>query len=368
MRVAAVISEEGVEETAGIPVSTIGRTREGKPHRRVNAHRGLIQHAEKVWRLFRLIHIFRPDVVHLHGALGKLDSLYFGLARFLGARIAYTVHDMKPSRWLDAFNRLRYRAADLIIVHSSNTTTKLTDYYGVAQSRIREIPHASPLPLTQGGALSREMASAAIGLPAGARAVLFFGDIAPRKGLDLLIDAHEQLCREHSQTYLIIAGRPRSDFHVYWQRIEQRGLSGRVIADLRYVPFDRMRIYFSAADVVALPYREAYQSHVLQWAYAFGRPIVATDVGGLREAVMADGTGLIAERDSEGLARAISALLSDGRLAQEMGDRALRLAQTKYSWEAVSEMLEGSYRGLVAGDGDRGKDATHSVKSSAKGD
>ena len=366
VRMAAVFPYEVLEGAEEIPVSIVGRRRDGAPNRPWYAYRRLLEHSEKILGLLRIIREFHPTVVHMHGILGSLDFVYFRLIRLLGARVVYTAHDLSPSYRFDVFNRLRYRAADLMVVHSSNSVDRLRDY-GVEKSKIVEIPHASLFPIARDVALPREVAKASLALPPGARVVLFFGRIEPRKGLDLLIDAHADLCREHSSVYLIIAGKPSKGFATHRERIAEDGLSGRVILDLRYVPFERMRTYFSAADVVALPYRTIYQSHVLQWAYAFGRPVVVTDVGGLREAVAADGTGLIVGEEDRGeLARAILTLLSDESLARAMGDRALHLTRTKYSWEAVSEMLEGSYRSLLAGDSDTRMAAVHSVKGSAQ--
>lgn len=338
---------EGVEE---IPVSIIGRRREGKPSRPWSVYKRVCEHAENLQGLVRVVQEFHPEVVHLHPGFGRLDFIYVRLIKFLGARVAYTAHDPYEaswSHWRNVLNRFLYRALDLIVVHSSNSIPRLTDYYRIEKSKILELPHPSHSLLAL-GALPREVARASLGLPAGACAVLFFGSIVPRKGLDVLIDVHAKLCREHSHVYLIIAGDPHGDFTPYRDRIVEHGLTGRVILDLRYVPFDRAGVYFCAADVVALPYRGAYQSGVLQWAYAFGRPVVVTDVGGLSEAVAADGTGLIAGKgDRDGLARAILTLLSDADLARTMGDRALQMTRTKYSWEAVSEKLEAKYRELI---------------------
>jgi glycosyltransferase involved in cell wall biosynthesis len=162
---------------------------------------------------------------------------------------------------------------------------------------------------------------------------------------------------------LIVAGEPGEAFGHYIQKIEELSLSSQVILDLRYIPFDRVKVYFSAADVVVLPYRRIYQSGVLQLAYAFGRPVVVTDIGGISEAVEADGTGLISAPDAESLAHAILRLLTDKELASSMGEQGLLVARTRYSWEAVSERVISTYRNLLglssigAGEGDREPEA-----------
>jgi glycosyltransferase involved in cell wall biosynthesis len=324
----------------------MGRGADGRSEKLWRAHRRVLDHARKIGTLVHSIGEFRPHIVHLHGPLGKLDFSYYRLLKRHGARVVYTAYDLTPAVRLDSFNRMRYRAADLILVHSLNSIADLRNY-GVEESRIVQIPHVSLSPLARNGMLPREEAKASLGLPSGARVLLFFGRIEPRKGLDLLIDAHARLIREHSQIYLIIAGEPSGEFTGYRKRIVESGVSERVILDLRYIPFDRMKVYFSAADAVVLPYRRIYQSGVLQLAYAFGRPVVVTDIGGIREAVAADGTGVIAAPDAEALARAILRLLTDQELARAMGDQGLLVARTKYSWEAVSEKVIRIYRELL---------------------
>ncbi len=350
----AIFSYEEVAGVEEVPVSVIGRRRDGKSNGSRSAYRQLVEHTRNVWGLIRVIQEFKPEVVHLQPGLGRLDFLYVKLIKFLGARVAYTAYtpyDASWPHWIDVLHRLLYRAVDLIVVHSSNSFPRLTDYYRIEKSKILELPLPSQFPFAQDRMLPREVAKASLGLPAGAHVMLFFGFIAPRKRLDVLIDAHAKLCNEHPDVYLIIAGEPPNDFTTYQDRIVEHGLSGRIILDLRYVPFDRMCVYFSAADVVVLPYQGSYSSGVLQWAYAFGRPVVVTDVGDLREAVTADGTGLIAgEGDREGLARAILALLMDQNLARTMGDRALQVSRTKYSWDVVSGRLEAAYRVVLACD------------------
>jgi len=353
VQIAAVFPYQPVDGIEHIPVVRIGRRRDGGTSLAQSAYTRLIEHMERIRGLLRAVRVLRPDVLHLHGAIGKFDFMYFRLARFFGARVVCTVHDVGPFKRLDLFNRFRYHAADLIIVHSSNSVTTLVDHYGLKRSKITELPHASVFSTPRDMAWPRATAIAALGLPAEARIVLFFGDITRRKGLDLLIDAHALVCRHHPQTHLIIAGEPSEDFGVYRDRIAQHGLGDRVMIDLRYVPSDRVNLYFSAADIVALPYRAIYQSHVLQWAYAFGRPVVATAVGGLGEAVSADGTGLVVGgEDVEALARAISRLLADGDLARSLGDRGLEMTRTKYSWEAVSALLDGAYRSVLGSGAD----------------
>jgi len=293
----------------------------------------------------------RPEIVHILSSVSSFDYLYVKLIQTLGALVVYTVHtpyDAKWSRWQHRVNRLLYRTVDLTVVHSASSFPRLAGYYRVERAKIVEVPHPSHYPLAASRMLPQAAAKASLGLPVGAQTILSFGKITPRKRLDLAIAAHARLCGERTDTYLIIAGEPQTDVAPFLDQMKRLNTSGRTILEFGRIPFDRMCVYFSAADVVALPYEGAYQSGVMQWAYAFARPVVVAGVGGLQESVAADRTGLIARKDDAGdLAQALRVLLGDARLAREMGSRALHVAQTKYGWAVVSEKLDSAYRGRL---------------------
>ena len=67
--------------------------------------------------------------------------------------------------------------------------------------------------------------------------------------------------------------------------INERNIGNQVVEKLEYIDNNEIATYFFAADVVVLPYNEVTQSGVLQIAYAFGKPVVATCLGGFKEAV-----------------------------------------------------------------------------------
>ena len=313
--------------------------------------RRLVAHLDKLNRLRSIVAEFRPDVVHLAMTpLGNLDFLYFGLLRRLKARVVQTVHEPSPpddpATWFDL---ARYRAADAIIVHSASGAQSLVSA-GIDQAKITRIPLGTFLEFCPELDVSQNHAKLRLGLPAQARVVLFFGSIALYKGLDLLIEAFATLRAQRPDTYLAVAGQPLEDFTPYRDRIEALNLSDRVLLDLRYIPFDELPTYFSAADVVAFPYRWVYQSAVLQFAYAYGRPVVVTNVGGLAEEVGDDRTGVIAAAvDPLAIATAVGQVLDDPEEATRMGERGRDLARSKYSWEAVAKQIAEVYRSIQPG-------------------
>jgi glycosyltransferase involved in cell wall biosynthesis len=132
--------------------------------------------------------------------------------------------------------------------------------------------------------------------------------------------------------------------------VRERGLEDVVAVDSRYVPDEEVRPLMELARFVVLPYRSATQSGVLHVAYACGRPVIATRVGGLPEVVEEGGTGrLVPPRSPRELADAMLALLDDPEGAARMGERALELSCTRFSWAAVARAILSAYEEAGAG-------------------
>ena len=103
------------------------------------------------------------------------------------------------------------------------------------------------------------------------------------------------------------------------------------------MPNEEVPLYFFAADLVVLPYNEVTQSGILQIAYAFGKPVVATDLGGFREAVEDGKNGyLVPLKDIQGLAEKCVVILTDDKRIKKMGNYSRYLADTKFSWESIA--------------------------------
>jgi glycosyltransferase involved in cell wall biosynthesis len=239
---------------------------------------------------------------------------------------------------------------DLILVHDATTQRQLTEA-GIPASRVRKILHGNFIHFCQPRDLSPADARRSLGLDPEARVILFFGSIEWRKGLDRLIEAFAMVSQEFNDVYLAISGYPNEDFSTYRAQIERLGIRDRVVVNLQWVPFSEMQRYFHAASMVVLPYRRISQSGILQLAYAYERPLVVTESGGIAEAVLGDGTGLVA-RDSRpaGIAAAIRELLSDPERATRMGRRGRVLAETKYAWSRIASDVVSFYRSICNSD------------------
>ncbi|MBI5842254.1 MAG: glycosyltransferase family 4 protein [Chloroflexi bacterium] len=173
------------------------------------------------------------------------------------------------------------------------------------------------------------------------RVVLFFGLLAPSKGLDDLIDAFA-LARKLCDAKLVIAGYPTKHVDVgeLRSRIAASNLTEDVILDTRYIPVNELGALMGLATVVVYPYRSSTQSGALQVAYTFGRPVIATAIGGLPEVVEDGKSGLLTPVQSpEKLAENIVTVVNDQESAARMGAYARHLSETRFSWRTVAKQM-----------------------------
>jgi glycosyltransferase involved in cell wall biosynthesis len=138
--------------------------------------------------------------------------------------------------------------------------------------------------------------------------VLFFGNVRPYKGLSDLIDAFPLVLPEVA-ALLVIAGTFFESLEAYEERIKGLGIAADVFIFPHYVPDDEVGALFSLADVVVLPYRSGSQTGVAPLAAELGKPVVATDVGGISEG-LGSMAKVTADRPAE-LAAAIVRSLRD---------------------------------------------------------
>jgi D-inositol-3-phosphate glycosyltransferase len=282
------------------------------------------------------------------------------LYKLLGKKLVFTAHNVNTRKrdgrdsWVNRLTlRAMYWLLDHIFVHTELSKEELLRDYRVAADKVSVIPHGlnTYVPDT---ALSRAEARASLGLEADERVVLFFGLIAPYKGLDLLLDAVKVLASWNDRPRIIVAGSAKRRSDPYWptlkSRLESEELFSRVLVKDHFIPENEVAILLKAADVLVLPYRAIYQSGPLLLAYRFGLPVIATKVGSFDRDVISDVTGFLCEpEDPEDLARAIqryfaSRLYGDREASQE---QVRRIGREKYSWDGIARTIEEVYARLL---------------------
>ena len=166
------------------------------------------------------------------------------------------------------------------------------------------------------------------------RRIGFFGRIEPYKGLDLLVGAFEKSKTQGLK--LLIAGSGTIEPSLL-ERIQQNKdieLINRYIDDNEFQPL------LDSVDFVVLPYKRASQSGVIPMCFAYGKTVIATNVGALIEQVP-DGTGVITAPDITSLTKEIDQLYSKPELIIKYGNAAKSYAEKELSWDYSAELLLG---------------------------
>lgn len=168
--------------------------------------------------------------------------------------------------------------------------------------------------------------------------VLFFGLIRNYKGLDMLLDAMNEL-KQNPNITLIIAGEFYEDKQPYLDLIKQYEIENQVILHDKFIANEDVKYYFSAADLVALPYRSATQSGVTQVSFHFEVPTLVTNVGGLGEIIPDKKAGYVVESNGKAIANGIKDYFENNRI--QVFTEGMKKEKQKYDWKIfVDEVLD----------------------------
>ncbi len=202
----------------------------------------------------------------------------------------------------------------------------------------------SPHPLYDnfGPAKKREEALAALNLDSQFQYMLFFGIIRKYKGLDILLKAFADKRLNNGKLKLIVAGEFYEDDSVYLELIEKHKLQDAVIMATKFIPDEEVVDYFCAADIIVQPYKHATQSGVTQIAYHFEKPMLVTDVGGLKEIVPHGKVGYVTNPNELEVADALVDFYENNR-SQEFIE-GVKEEKKKYSWEKMIESINLLYQ------------------------
>jgi len=270
--------------------------------------------------------------------------------RLLGKRVILTAHNVNTARrdehdslWNRITLRTQYALCNHIFVHTEKMKAELVKEFGVSDSRITVIPYGinNAVPSTD---LSLVDARRSLRIGNGEKVLLFFGRIAPAKGLDILISAFRIILASHQDYRLVIAGRP-DRCQSYWESLKNEISSfpaGKIVLREDFIPDEEIEIFFKAADVLVLPYRHIYQSGVLFLGQSFGLPALVSDVGSLKEDTLASNSGFVFRpEDPDELVSCVyrffasELYLDTGRQRQRIQTQAFE----QHSWTRVGKMI-----------------------------
>jgi glycosyltransferase involved in cell wall biosynthesis len=183
------------------------------------------------------------------------------------------------------------------------------------------------------------------------KVVLFVGRLTAHKGIQTIIEA-AALTGPGVKFLLVGPG----EFPASWERrIRQLKVEDRIIVAGK-VPESDLPAYYSACDLLVLPSVSRLEAFglVLVEAMASGKPVVASDLPGVRDVIKNEKTGLLCEPfNAKDLAARIAAIISDEKVGAGMGAAGRRLAEEKYSWDVIGKKIVQVYEKVIADRGQR---------------
>jgi glycosyltransferase involved in cell wall biosynthesis len=299
-------------------------------------------------RLVRALREARPEALVVPYWTAAWAPLFWFLARTRTAPVLAIVHNPADH---DAGWRARGAArralsrCDGFLCHTRHVADTLRRRFPGRPVAVHALPPQPVAPADRAGA------RAALGVPAEAVAVLYFGLIRRYKGVDVLLEALARLPAS-SPVVALLAGEPWGALERRLRRrVAQSDLAGRVIARLEWVPEAEAAAWFAAADAAVLPYRSATGSAVAAQALAAGLPLVGTAVGGIAEVVEDGANGiLVPPEDPDALAAAL-VRVADPTVRARLAAGA-RSTAARWSWASYAEAVERLASGATSRSGD----------------
>ena len=314
------------------------------------------------WRLVCYSARAKPKIFHIlwNNKFQLFDCtllmLYYKLLR---KRIVFTAHNVNAGKrdsndsWLNRLSlKVQYNLSDHVFVHTDGMKREMISEFHIPESKVSVIPFGINNTVPNTGLSSAE-AKRRLDVSGGDKTMLFFGNIAPYKGLEYLMAAFSVLLKRDRSYRLLIVGKPKGP-QSYWNEIRRTivnsDIGDRVMEKIEYVPDEATELYFKAADVLILPYTRVFQSGVLFLGYSFGLPAIAADVGTLKEEINEGQTGFVFKpQDSSDLASKIDKYFKSELFCNLETTRLeiKQYANDKYSWSKVTAITMAIYSRLL---------------------
>jgi len=287
-----------------------------------------------IWRLWRLMREFRPDIVHTHtakaGAAGRIAGLFYRRAKFVHTYHGHVFHSYYgrwKTRFFLAIERILARInTDRIVVLSEQQLHEIRDDFHVGSAeQFRIVPLGIDFQelAEPGPAESRPHTQLVVGI---------VGRVAPIKNHEMFLRVAERL-------------RGRARFVVYGDGADRAALERRA-GIVEFAGTLPARDVYRSLDIVALTSRNEGTPLALIEAMACGKPVIATSVGGVvdllgevverRDGFEIRERGITAAPDDDaGFASGLAFLLKDGTLRLELSERGVLFVENRYSKERL---------------------------------
>lgn len=291
----------------------------------------------------RKIKNMNPDLVIIqwwHPYFAPCYQAIVGKLRSKGIRTLFVCHNVFPHERFLMDKLLTSKAlqkGDYFIVQSTQDEEDLKSIIPDARYVRAVYPTYNAFKMQD---MSKEEARKQLGIRDDEKVLLFFGFVRKYKGLDYLINAVPMITESLSDCKLLVVGDFGEDKQEYLEQISRASSAIKVYDG--YIPDKEVEKFFAACDVVVLPYISATQSGIVQIAYGFNKPVIATNVGGLPDVVTDNKTGFLVEAEnSKAIADAVVKFFEPG--TAERLTSGVEQESYRFSWDKMVENIEQLY-------------------------
>lgn len=308
----------------------------------------------RILPLFRAVKDNSATVLHLHWLTPYLKGetwltrlLYslklvidLWLTRLTGIKLIWTIHNHlshnaqfpKLELWL---RKALVKLANEIIIHNYSSVEYLQksgqkNYQ--KNSKLTIIPHGHYRDIYP-PAISQREARKKLNLAPGGYLYLNLGMIRPYKGIENLLQVWQDNQVAFQSHTLLIAGKPINELYKT-KILTLSSNANRAIFQPNFIPSAQMHLYFSAADVVVLPFTNILTSGSLILAMSYHKPIIAPRQGGIVETLKNADSLLYDSEDLQGLAKALKA--STEIDLNELSNQ-VKLACNHLNWDKIAQ-------------------------------
>lgn len=265
------------------------------------------------------------------------------MVRLSGVRVVWTVHNRishetrfpRLEQWTQ---RMLTHLANRLIVHHQSALNELVQSYRLDQSRVEVIPHGHYRE-AYGAAINALEARRLLNLPLTGRLYLHLGMLRPYKGIEHLLQVWQEQKSILEGNTLVIAGKPLDAG--YGEELGRQAALAGAILHSGFVERDRIPLYFSAADVVVLPFKAILTSGSLILAMSYGKPVIAPRTDTIVETLGAADWLLYDPQDEQGL---LYALKDSTQIDLDGLSRLMMQECDRLDWRYIAKETQQTYR------------------------
>lgn len=306
-------------------------------------------HYSTVMNIIKMI-AFRTQgykIIHVHWLyifpFSLVMKLFYYLCKILVIKIIWEMHNILPHNCSETDRKISlwfYEKSDAIIFHSKTDIQRSKEILGTAIDKMYVIVQHGNFNGSYENNISQKNARRILDIPDNKKVILCFGFIRKNRGYEYLLEA----AKDMKDTIVIIAGK-KDDKDVYLNLLNYEKQMSNLKLFIKWIPDREVQLYFNACDIVVLPYTDITTSGVIPLSYAFSKPVVTTNLGGLTDVVNENTGILVPPKDTAALRKAIERIFIMD--LEAMGRYAHEYAKKEFSWELNAQKIKELYGQLT---------------------